>query len=249
MKKRIITLVLSALAVVLLVGVGFASWVVSQGAEDTQTGNILVETVKDERVHVVIDGGGDFSFSSPELESYSGWLTENDVDADHENLHVVFNVTVTRPSGNAFIVEAGVPTDLNISAELLNKIVMSDNTEKTYPSTLFDRDGEPVISAWTFENENKTAKCTITINLKWGTLFGGHNPYEFFNEKSGENYVRPVNGKLDATTVTALNTAELTYLDAAFTAENTWGDFAYSALKALEEYNNSLFSLKVEVHS
>ena len=260
MKKRIITLVLSALAVVLLVGVGFASWVISQGATSEQKGNILVETVKDERLAVSIsDPSGAFQFGAPNGATKDGnWLFEDNDAALPENLEVSFIVTVTRPT--AFALNAqNQPDGLSLTAVLGDKVLASatDTTGVDYPVAFFAPAATPTrygVNAanddtlWTMSNGNMTATTTVVVELKWGDLFGNVNPYEFFNEKSGTNFVRPVNGKLSADEVSALNAAGLKVGAEDFTVEDTYGDYALAALEKIREFNSYLFKLTIEVN-
>ena len=46
MKRKAMTALMGGLLSVCLVGVGFASWVISQGAETSLTGNVKVEKVE-----------------------------------------------------------------------------------------------------------------------------------------------------------------------------------------------------------
>ena len=249
MKKRIITLTLSVLAVVLLVGVGFASWVVSQGAESNQTGNILVETVKDERLAVTVTPDGTkFQFGAP-ANATQGWLTEDGEDAVLENLTVSFTVVVTRDQ--AFVLEDGQPSDLNMTLDFSDKLVDGDAAEHDYPEALIQQVGATFAAAvagaskWDLSNENKTATTVVTLELDWGTLFNGQNPYEFFNQKSGENYVRPVDGNISAAEAAALNAAGLQWNGADFTEDNNYGDYAVAALRAIYALNNYQFKLTI----
>ena len=47
MKRKTLTLTLSILACLALIGVGFASWIISADATKNEKGNIIVDTVKD----------------------------------------------------------------------------------------------------------------------------------------------------------------------------------------------------------
>lgn len=258
MKKRIITLVLSALAAVLLVGVGFASWVVSQGDANEQTGNILVETVKDERLAVTVTPDGkSFQFGAPATGATEGWLHEDGENAIPENLVVTFKVEVTRPT--AFVLDANSqPEGLELTNTLKDKIIkpaQGENpaVEENYPSALFDRDavvfganevkeGEEVVlassyndSTWSMSEDHKTATTHVKVSLKWGTLFGSENPYDYFNDG-----VKKVGDAIGSTAATAAGLADID-------EDSTWGDLAVKALEAILKYNNYQFQLKIEV--
>lgn len=57
MKRKTLTLTLSILACLALIGVGFASWIISAGATKNAEGSFIVDTVTDNRLVVeMVDG-------------------------------------------------------------------------------------------------------------------------------------------------------------------------------------------------
>ena len=58
MKRKTLTLTLSILACLALIGVGFASWVISAGKTETVTGNIVVDDVSDKRISLTYEWVG-----------------------------------------------------------------------------------------------------------------------------------------------------------------------------------------------
>lgn len=57
MKRKTLTLTLSILACLALIGVGFASWVISADTSTNATGSFIVDTVTDNRLVVeMVDG-------------------------------------------------------------------------------------------------------------------------------------------------------------------------------------------------
>ena len=236
MKKRIITLTLSILAVVLLVGVGFASWVISSGAKEETTGNILVETVHDKRLGVsVSEASGAIQFGSPEGSTSAGkWLYDEEVaggETYHENLSVTFTVTVTRSTPFTDDEKAA----LTITPELSDKLLNVSDAEEDYPTAFFQKDGTGIAaSAWTFAPDNLSATSTVTVTLKWGSLFNYQNPYDYFN-------VQGVNAKI-GDVATAAAAAGL-----AVTADSTWGNYALAALQAIRAFNSYKFQVTINV--
>ena len=237
MKKRIITLTLSLLAVVMLVGVGFASWVISQGAGAEGQGNILVETVHDKRLQVAVTNPTDsIQFGSPVAASTpqaSDWLFDQEVesgDVIHESLSVEFVVTVTRPTN------FGVGETVSITPEFADYILNSNSEHVAWPTELFNVD-EITCSEITYNGNQATA--TVTATLKWGSLFGGDNPYVFFNA----HLVSDALGDLAATANTALGLSG----EGALAATSTYGDLAFAALNKVLDYNNYKFVITVEV--
>ena len=68
MKRKTLTLTLSILACLALIGVGFASWIIFANAVDKAEGNIIVDTVAD-KTYVVsgswLDGKSSITFGAP----------------------------------------------------------------------------------------------------------------------------------------------------------------------------------------
>ena len=54
MKRRTLTIVVGLLLTLSLVGVGFASWVISAKDEETIIGNVEVQTVTDRRLDITV---------------------------------------------------------------------------------------------------------------------------------------------------------------------------------------------------
>ena len=179
-----------ALSAASLVSVGFASWVISQGANDTVQGTIYVDTVDDQRLSLeaTIAGspirfGGmsddDIAASRGEGGYLAGktiWLSNN--SADKENLDFSVELEITSTSAN-------VPTTLssyNISFDLVasnptNYTAASET--KGYVSTL-----DEVLATATVHGGATSLvenKVTYDFSFAWGSTFGNKNPYEFYN--------------------------------------------------------------------
>jgi len=241
MKKRIITLVLSALAVVLLVGVGFASWVVSQGEVSKQTGNILVETVVDGHLNVeVTPEDKRIQFGAPQNAS-TGWLYEDGENAVLENLSVKFTVTVTD-------LKPGQAERLSLTNTFGEKLLNASNEEVDMPTQLFLLD-EVTYGAneanddtlWSVSGT--TATTTVVVTLTWGSLFEGKNPYEFFNAEEVEEKLQDGEGQALAVVAEAV-AAGLT-----ITKDNTWAELALAALAKVYEYNDHKFQLTIKINA
>ena len=241
MKKRIITLTLSVLAIVMLVGVGFASWVISQSADSDATGNILVETVHDKRLQVGTSVSGSIQFGSPEGSSAAGkWLYEDATAGAtvNENLSVTLTVNVQRPTAFTEAELAALSVTPSFGAKLLNGVA-----EEDYNTALFATDSIVETGARTLSGDKKTATVTFTVSLKWGSLFNEQNPYDFFNDAAdAKDLLQDTAG--DALAIVAqANTA----LGTTLTKDNTWADLALAALEKVLEYNNYKFVLTVSV--
>lgn len=143
MKKRTIALMLSVLAVMMLVGVGFATWVISQSQELSSEGNIIVDTVTDERLfaRVSVDeterqGVNDiiFGWKKPAEDFDNPWLTNEAADKE-QNMKVVLKLEVFTDSAMQ------TPTDkFTINGKAPDQVAISDLLKIKAPKKVEDPD-------------------------------------------------------------------------------------------------------------
>ena len=97
MKRRTLTLTLSILACIALIGVGFASWVITKEDSQEVSGNITVDTVQDKAhlITIIDDATKDLNvyFGAPKNPIENAWL-KNDT-MDKEDLVASFKIEVT----------------------------------------------------------------------------------------------------------------------------------------------------------
>ena len=211
MKRKTLTMVLCLLTCLSLVGVGFASWVISSGdTSDPIYGNIQVDTVTDHRFtlssasitdSIIFDMQADDSIKDP-------WLTNNDAT---ENLSVSFDITVSVKNALAENTEAAWAAAVTIAASY------------TAPDTQEYRDavnagaiseGLASVKFKSASDDKLSATYTVTVTFAWGEAFDADrttyysdsalslddddnradnlNPYTFYNVKNGETHKRPV---------------------------------------------------------
>lgn len=187
MKKRTISLMLGILAVMMLVGVGFATWVISAGDGKTSNGTIQVDTVTDNRVYVEVswvDGENQLRFVSNKETQTNAWLTS---DNANENLSVTLKVVVKD--------RTGANTDANVTSEFSMSnaaFACFDNllVGPTGLATESVESGEPVYAKATIapdtEANHETGVYYITIQFAWGSAFSVEsaapvNPFDYFN--------------------------------------------------------------------
>lgn len=194
MKRKTLTLVVGLLLTLSLVGVGFASWVISANDSETIIGNVEVQTVTDRRLEIqvlsgVTSGKGDsIVFGMPtakEIEDAdieNPWLT-NDA-ADLENLSVTFQVVVTFKSGGEI---AASDFTFGATAEA-STAVQGLVTEKylTGPTIEFTE----VVDDNAEGNAPDATKVTynVTLSFAWGDDFGTKNPYLYYNKLDVATY-------------------------------------------------------------
>lgn len=210
MKRKTLTLTLSILACLALIGVGFASWIISANTSTTAQGSFIVDTVTDNRLQATgrwititkdsgenevvtsDDNSAKVSFGAPAtMDKTNAWLT-NDKKGTTEKLTVVYELTV-KTKGGEFV--------SNLSGdEITGTVSCSDET--------YD---PKYVALPTLTVTNKgNGIYYLQLDFDWGTDFGGKNPYVYYNEKVySDALAEEAFNKLDA--IKALNNITFTF--------------------------------------
>ncbi len=199
MKKKFSLTLISILSVVVLVGVGFAAWIITTpNVKEQQTGTITASGVTDARYKLtaaITNESIVFGKPSGYKGNNSDWFKP--VDVDNEHLTATLTLTLTDPEGNAldetvfnshlpdtftFTMNAtkpgsgeettvGANDDFNhaVSKNHVKNPTISYGTVSATPVTL-GTDIEIKKSAFTKGADNKYT-LTITITFAWGTAF------------------------------------------------------------------------------
>lgn len=212
MKRKTLTLTLSILACLALIGVGFASWIISAEAKKEATGNIIVDTVADKTYVVSGEWLGNKSsiiFGAPATMNESNpWLT-NDSEGKTENLTVTYQLTVkygdNKPATgikNKITALVVAPASSNYTAAVNGGLIIAPE------------------NATVEETAEGSGIYNITVTYKWGKHFAdsaeateGVNPYTYYNGKEAT-------GKL--------NGSETTYMQDAKTSLETLSEIKES---------------------
>lgn len=177
MKRKTLTLTLSILACLALIGVGFASWVISAEVSATPAeGSFIVDTVNDKSYKVEgawLDSQSKITFGAPATMNASNpWLT-NDSEGKTENLTVTYQLTVTYGNGtkatgiaNKITAVVTAPADKNYTAAVNGKLIIAPT------------------NATVVEAPEGNGKYNITVTYQWGEHFGNVNPYTHYNAKT-----------------------------------------------------------------
>lgn len=207
MKKKLTITIASILSVIVIIGVGFAAWVITNPkVEDTADGSISVETVTDKSYSLTAtDPAETISFGAPktpDAEATKGWLVN---EAKAENLTATLTLTLNYNNfadvgeitfkmeilGSvadktfADLVNGGYIVNPTISykgdAETYTDITATADktvfTGLTVPIAAFKETTAPTGSAM------GVATATIKITFGWGTKFGSENPYNHYNKQ------------------------------------------------------------------
>lgn len=203
MKRKTLTLTLSILACLALIGVGFASWIISANTSTNAEGNIIVDTVKDKSYVISAaswkDGNSKISFGAPKEMNVTGaWLTNDSTDKT-ENLTVTYQLTVnyadnTPATGlvnsNKIAATFGAPNDTNYNKAISDELIIAPES--------------------TIITETSAGVYEITVTYKWGKHFAnsagateGVNPYTYYNGNE-----RQANDKIGETSTTYMQDAK-----------------------------------------
>lgn len=177
MKRKTLTLTLSILACLALIGVGFASWVISAGKTETVTGNIVVDDVSDKRISLSyewVDGKSSIIYGWDENHAITekDWLKNDAVDKKVD-LDLTLKVTVKDGNNNLYDPES-------ISATITADEAYTTAKGKGVVGEL------PTLTAV----KESTGVYKIVIKFTWGEHFGGNNPLAFYNDgtKTAESH-------------------------------------------------------------
>lgn len=179
MKRKTLTLTLSILACLALIGVGFASWIISADATKKAEGSFIVDTVTDNRLvatgrWITINGeevtsddnSAKVSFGAPAtMDNTKAWLT-NDGKGTVAKLTVVYELTV-KTKGGEFV--------SNLADNAITGTVSCAN--ETYDPKYV------ALPTLTVTNKGNGIYY-LQLDFNWGTDFGGKNPYDYYNAKT-----------------------------------------------------------------
>ncbi len=178
MKRKTLTLTLSILACLALIGVGFASWIISAEVSATPAeGSFIVDTVTDRSYKVEgawLSNQSNITFGAPTTMNNveKAWLTNNSEDKK-ENLTVTYQLTVkygdnTPATGikDKIITTVSAPADPNYTAAVNGKLIIAPT------------------NATVVEAPEGNGKYNITVTYQWGEHFGNVNPYTYYNAKT-----------------------------------------------------------------
>ena len=200
MKKKFSLTLISILSVVVLVGVGFAAWIITTpNVKEQQTGTITASGVTDARYKLTATiADGNIVFGKPStMDVNNAWFKPGD-DVGDEKLIATLTLTLTDPNGNAwddetvfdnylpdtftFTMNATKPgsgEETTVGANDDFNHAVSKNHVKNPTISYGTVSATPVTlgtdieikkSAFTKGADNKYT-LTITITFAWGTAF------------------------------------------------------------------------------
>ena len=238
MKRKTMTMLLCLLTVLSVVGVGFASWIITDGDQKTQEGNIIVDTVSDQRLvlEVTTPSVINVNFTGPESADNTGKWLKSDA-TNPANLVVEFSCKVIKKDGTKFTATTDIKLDADFVEPALTAGDPSTDTEygaakKANCFALANTDGfEDGVKTSDLNLADEGASITFTVTVKyvWGSIFGNENPFTYYNTEktAGAKCDQTVDGNSEA----------------------TWGDHAAYYLNLLSKIPATTeYSLTIEVN-
>lgn len=242
MKKKAMIMAVASLGSMALIGTGFAGWVISANATTSASGVMTAFDVADHRL--IVEGGtwdkanakgnGEIIFGTNNKPGLTNnWFSFTGEEGKTEQLEIVYTFTVKSKDST----DAGKFTVAQQEGENKFKLTAGAenwNNAKTLglvaaePDVKFDT---PEGGAYTLAPAGTTVKMTVTF--KWGSHFGGNNPFEFYN-----------NGDTDGSTTMPAESRPKTKESA---DPYTWADDAFYCIKELFKVNNAGFAIGVDV--
>ena len=190
MKKRTITIAISLLACIALLGVGFASWIITNDAGDEANGNVQVDTVTNDSIELLNASATDVVFGPK--SGQTGWLSTAGTTTEQ------LTTTVTVKVSKADYYVNGTDGDTKLKG-LKVKLAVVDNAtggfskalaakyvaETPYASeAMFILNAELAEGKFTAAVDSENVTLTFQITFAWGTKFNGTNPSAFYNTKT-----------------------------------------------------------------
>lgn len=209
MKKKLTITIASILSVIVIIGVGFAAWVITNPEVKAESnGSISVETVTDKSYSLTATISGEaISFGAPaKMDTANAWL-KADKDAKTENLEATLTLTLNynnladvgeitfkMETLKGSDVDNDTFTGLVTGNYIVNPTISYKENAETY--TAITAADKTVFTGLTVpkeafketttptESAMRVATATIKITFGWGSVFGNTNPYTYFNGES-----------------------------------------------------------------
>ena len=184
MKGKLVTMAVSFLLCVGMVGAGFASWVITSQTKETGEGEIKVDTVIDKRIKIdsVDELGVDVYFGAPTQSISNAWLQNDNLGKEDLTSSITLNLNADNlltlgengVSKLKFVATISITSNDAYNTAVTNKYIVAPTvTEKTEYIT-FDEDGHA-----------SDTTVSFSFDFGWGEFFntvsGNVNPYNYFN--------------------------------------------------------------------
>lgn len=212
MKRKALTITICFLALVSIVSIGFASWVITKPIEEqTAAGSITAEAVKvngytlgvewlgveENEIPVIHFGKPSTENTLPTPEGVTAWLTAEEGSKEEAltcTLHITVSNTANIASGLTLSLNTvidGVLKELNDETTAFGKafaanyIAMPKVQVDDNEAAPYDPASKVAIAQDDFTADSEGAAsgyCDVVITFAWGSVFGGINPLNHYNQ-------------------------------------------------------------------
>ena len=197
--RRVLFFGLLLFLAISLISTGFASWIMSTGADKGSDGNVHVGTITDGSLEfgeiIFVNNQKEIIFDAKSSDTTGDIKADLTPGAKLENLSITLQTTIN---------PAEYVQSLSISVAIPDTVKnAADAGYITMPSCCYvDTTGKAAISVVIFENgavkdldktgisaivtdtdNDGTYDISITLTFGWGTLFGGENPGEYLDKQ------------------------------------------------------------------
>lgn len=189
MKRKTLTLAISVFALLAIISVGFASWVITRPKQTADAGgSITVETVEGEVNYLksaVVEG--QIHFGRPAtMSNTNAWLTSNAADTEKENLTVNLKITLSAQLKDGEQITLSIAPKSEdvkkyteaVTGEYIKTPVFTKKVSLEECTSLTKDD---------FTQDGDVFVANVNIKFGWGTKFGNVNPYEYYNNNKEFN--------------------------------------------------------------
>ena len=191
MKRRIVTIAVSFLLCIGMIGAGFAAWVITGNTDTDASGNIQVNAVVDNRLVLAVSwqDSKDSITYGPKAGDYTyDWLTYDEND-DTESLTVTLVLTLNNYTSLKSSQEATTISDISIAfawdEAQMTKYVAARDTDKVVGA--LPTANALTLASFSDADQDGVYTATVTFTFAWGEAFGGKNPMEYYNNQEFTN--------------------------------------------------------------
>ena len=249
MKRKSLTMILCLLTCLSLVGVGFASWVISSGDTEVATGNITVDAVSDQRFYFGnTETLKSIHFGMANVEEISNaWLTNQ--SATKENLSATFEIVLNSKAELDGATEAYWKSVVEVTANFALAEVGETTNSKNSQTAVDAYNDAKKAKAIIVPNADLTVKFLadkstttyatyqVVVEFAWGEAFDT----ERTNYRTSENFeiTDDYNPKDNLNPYVFYNSKDV----------KNWGDDAYYYLHLIELIESLYYNVTVTATS
>ena len=209
MKKKTLGLIIAGVAAASMIGTGFAAWIITASATETENGQFAVDTVTEKSLTITpsfASGEGTINFLAP-ANATTGWLTSDGLTGTEKlftDLTVNFETTGEVSKASDFKVTYAI--DYSAVQAAINANYITAPVLKIGASTN--------VTDVALTSTTTTDSVTLRIEFGWGSAFelegANVNTYTYYNSLTNNETNRTAAKTALTALYNAVNDAEFT---------------------------------------